>query len=79
VILLADGDAEEGHDTVTEELIEGATVGLDGVGHDGDGGEEDLAGGLGGAVGDHLGGADDVDEEDGAVFEFALGRGWRAG
>ncbi len=78
VVLVRDRRAEERHDPVAHDLVDGALVTVDGVHHALEHGVEELPGLLGVAVGEELHRALEVGEEDrdllALAFEGTLGR-----
>jgi len=74
VILVGERRAEEGHDAVAHDLVDGPFVAVDGLHHPLEHGIEDLARLLGIAVGEQLHGALEVGEEHGDLLALALQR-----
>jgi hypothetical protein len=74
VVLVGERGAEEGHDAVTHDLVDGAFVMVDGLHHAFQDGVEQMARLLGIAVGEQLHGALEVGEEDGHLLALAFQR-----
>ena len=72
VILVGDRRAEQRHDPVAHDLVDGALVAMDGLHHAFEHGIEELAGLLGVAVGEQLHRALEVGEEHGDLLALAL-------
>jgi hypothetical protein len=77
VIFVGEGRAEEGHDPVAHDLVDGALVAVDGLHHPFEHGVEDLARLFGITVGEQLHRALEVGEEHGHLLAFAFQRGLR--
>ena len=78
VVLVGERRAEERHDPVAHDLVDGALVAVDGLHHPLEHGVEELARLLGVAVGEQLHRALEVGEEHGDLLALALERGsWR--
>ncbi len=72
VVLLGERGAEESHDAIAHDLVDGALVAVDGLHHPLEDGIENLAGLLRIAVGEQLHGALEIGEEDSDLLAFAL-------
>jgi hypothetical protein len=74
VILVRQRRAEERHDPIAHDLVDGALVAVDRLHHEFEHGIEDLAGFLRVAVGEEFHGTLEVGEEDRHLLTFALER-----
>jgi hypothetical protein len=72
VVLVGQRGAEEGHDPVAHDLVDGAFVAVDGLHHPLEHGVEELARLLGIPVGEQLHGALEIGEEHGDLLALAL-------
>jgi hypothetical protein len=77
VVLVREGRAEEGHDPVAHDLVDGALVVMHGLHHSLEDGVQELPGIFGIAVGEQLHRALQVREQDGDLFALAFERGLR--